>query len=106
MVFAQLNGSKYCYVSLTIDLNISHLFTHIKWSTNSISNDSIKQKSFICTEVEFQTEFYLTNRSGATTPVQKGLGSNDNEGVLHIPQISKARALPSDGFISYPGRTV
>ena len=24
----QLNNSKYCYVSLTIQLNISHLFTH------------------------------------------------------------------------------
>ena len=24
----QLNCSKYCYVSLTIQLNISHLFTH------------------------------------------------------------------------------
>ena len=23
----QLNGCKYCYVSLTIDLNISHIFT-------------------------------------------------------------------------------
>ena len=24
----KLNGSKYCYISLTIQLNISHLFTH------------------------------------------------------------------------------
>ena len=27
-VCTQLNGSKYCYVSLTIQLSISHLFTH------------------------------------------------------------------------------
>ena len=27
-VCTQLNGSKYCYVSLTIQLKISHLFTH------------------------------------------------------------------------------
>ena len=26
--FARSNGSKYCYVSLTIQLNICHLFTH------------------------------------------------------------------------------
>ena len=30
-------------------------------------------------------------------------GSNGNEGVLHIPQISKARALRSDGLMSYTG---
>ena len=40
--------------------------------------------------------------SGATTPGQSGLGSNGNEEVLHIPQISKAVALPSDGLMSYP----
>ena len=28
-VCTQLNGSKYSYVSLTIQLNISHLFTHM-----------------------------------------------------------------------------
>ena len=25
---SKLNGSKYCYVSLTIQLNISHFFSH------------------------------------------------------------------------------
>ena len=41
--------------------------------------------------------------SGANTPSQSEPGSNGNERVLHIPQISKAGASPSDGFISYPG---
>ena len=41
--------------------------------------------------------------SGATTPGQGGAGSNDNEGVLQIPQISKARASLLDSLISYPG---
>ena len=40
--------------------------------------------------------------SGVTTPGQSGPGSNGNEGVLHIPQISKAGVLPSDGLMSYP----
>ena len=44
--------------------------------------------------------------SGATTPGQSGPGSNGSEGVLHIPQISKARALPSDGLMSYPGHSL
>ena len=34
--------------------------------------------------------------SGTTILSQSGLGSNGNEGVLHIPQISKAGASPSE----------
>ena len=41
--------------------------------------------------------------SGATTLGQSGPGSNGNEGVLRIPQISKAGSSPSYGLISYPG---
>ena len=41
--------------------------------------------------------------SGPTTPGQSGDERNGNEGVLHIPQASKAGASPSDGLISYPG---
>ena len=41
----------------------------------------------------------------ATTPGQSWPGSNDNEGVLHIPQNSKARASPSDGLMSCPGHS-
>ena len=33
---------------------------------------------------------------GDTTPGQNGHGSNDNKGVLHIPQISINRASKSD----------
>ena len=41
--------------------------------------------------------------SGATTAGQSGSGSNSNEGVFYTPpQISKAEAQPSDGFMSYP----
>ena len=41
--------------------------------------------------------------SSATTPGQSEPGGNGNEGVIHIPQISKAGVLPSDGLMSYPG---
>ena len=40
-VCTQLNSPKFCYVSLTIQFNISHLFAH-----SSISNDLIQNKSF------------------------------------------------------------
>ena len=43
--------------------------------------------------------------SDATSPSQSGPGSNGNEEVLHIPQISKAGALLSDGLMSYPGHS-
>ena len=39
---------------------------------------------------------------GATSPEETGPGSNGNQGELHIPQISKAGASPSDGLIPYP----
>ena len=42
--------------------------------------------------------------SGATTSSQSRLGSNGNEGVLHIPQSSGITgALPSDCLLTYTG---
>ena len=40
-------------------------------------------------------------QSGATTPEQREHGSNGNEWVHHISQISKTGIFPSDGVISY-----
>ena len=45
--------------------------------------------------------------SGATTPSQSGLGSDGNEGVLHIPQsFSITGTSPSDCLVSYPGHSL
>ena len=44
-------------------------------------------------------------KSSASTPGQSGPGSNSNEVVLHISQSSRARTLPSDCLMSYPGHT-
>ena len=44
--------------------------------------------------------------SGATTPGLSGPRSNGNEGVLHIPQIFKAKTSLSDGLMSYPGHSL
>ena len=43
---------------------------------------------------------------GVTTQGQSGPWSNGDEGVLHIPQISKAGASPSDCLMLYPGHTL
>ena len=45
--------------------------------------------------------------SGATTPGQRGPGSDGNKGVLHIPQSSSiAGTSPSDCLVSYPGHSL
>ena len=44
-----------------------------------------------------------TTLSGVSTPGQSGLGSNGNEELLHIPQISDSGTSPSDCFLSYLG---
>ena len=40
------------------------------------------------------------------TPGQSKPGVNDNESVLHIPQISKTGVSPSDGLVSYPDHSL
>ena len=70
----------YFYPSLTIQLNTSHLFTQIKWSNSSISNNSQVQFSFI-----WPIDRTL---SGATSPGLSGHRSDGYEGVLYIPQSS------------------
>ena len=44
--------------------------------------------------------------SGATTPDKSGPGSDGNEGVLRIPQISRITGTPpSVCLVSYPGHS-
>ena len=46
-------------------------------------------------------------QSEATTPGQSGPRSNDDVGVLRIPQSSSiARVLPSDCLVLYPGHSL
>ena len=57
-----------------------------------ISNITIKYKRFSNRSI-WSIEGILT---GTTTLGQSGSGSNDNEGVLHTPQISRIGTSPSD----------
>ena len=72
-VCTQLKGSKYFYVILIIQFNISHLHT-VKWFQKRL-NISIWTIDWTPT--------------GTTTPGPSEPESNDNEGVLHIPQTSR-----------------
>ena len=83
----KLNGSKYCYLSLTIQLNIYHLFAF-----------SLNIKKFYLA--------HIRTLSGATTPDRSGSGYNVNEGVPHIPHSFKTGASPSDCFVTYPGHSL
>ena len=52
--------------------------------------------------------FYLTHKWDSKVTISSGLGgsgSNDNKGLLHIPQSSRTEASPSDSLVSYPGLT-
>ena len=119
----KLNNPKYCYVSLTIQLIISHLFT----LTYIIKQFYFKQfslayvHSFCFHTVKYKSSWFQTiyfkvitqfssiwssdrTRSGATTTNQSWLGSQGNEGAPRIPQsynITKASLLYC--FVSYPG---
>ena len=78
----QTNGFKYCYVSLEIQLSISHL----------VSNSSISPRD--------------RTLSGATTPGKSAPRSDGNERMLHIPQIFKTGASQLNFLTSYPGHSL
>ena len=61
--------------------------------------------SFLCTRFMSNGSIRPLDKtlSGTTTYDQSGPGSDDNEGVLIIPQISRTKVSPSDGLMSYPG---
>ena len=86
----QLDGSKYCYISLTIQLNISHLFIH-SWMIKQFYFMQFNSACHLFAQFRYQSVLFD----------QSGPGSNGNEGVLHIPLISKAGVSPSDGLMSY-----
>ena len=62
--------------------------------------------SVICLHTVCSIWAIVRSLSGATTPVQSEPGSNSNEEVLCIPQISKAGASLSDGLMLYPGHSL
>ena len=56
-ILLQLNVSKYCYASLTIQLKYQS-FVYILLNDSSISNNSIQHKLFVCTQFRCQTVLF------------------------------------------------
>ena len=105
----KLNGSKYCQISLTIQLSISHLFTQlndqtflfqtIQFSMNHLFAHSLNVKQFCLTHRLDPIRCYHSSQSGP--------GNNGNEGVLCIPQSSSITgASSSDCLVSYIGHSL
>ena len=81
-------------------------FLHtVKWFCVLLYN-SHNLTSVICLHTVFSIWPIHRTLSGASTPGQSGPGSNSNEEVLHVSQISKAGASPSDNLVSYPGHSL
>ena len=94
-ICTKLNGSKYFYVISIIQLR--HTLKEFQVLLLN-TNNSIKHKSFVCTQFKCQTVL-----SGATTPGQSGPGSNSNEGVFHISRSSRTEASSLDCLMSSTG---
>ena len=84
----------------------SQLFLHtIKWF-QVLQYNSHNLTSIICLYILCSIWPINETISGGTTPGQHGHGSNGNEGVLFIPQISKAGASWLDSLMLYPGHSL
>ena len=86
-------------------MSLSSFLYTVKWFQVLVYN-GYNLKSVICLYTVYSIKPIDRTLSRATTPGQSGSGSNGNEGVLFIPQISKVGALQSDGLMSYLGHSL
>ena len=78
-------------------MNLSSFLHAVEWFQVLLYN-----RQFNISHLFAHSLFYLTPAGGATLGWSRP-GSNGNEGILHIPQISKVEATLSDGLMPYPG---
>ena len=81
--------------------SLSSVLHTVKWF-QVLLHDSHNLTSVICLHTVCSIWPIDRTLSGVTTPDQSELGNNGSEGVIHIPQISKAGAVPLDYLIAYP----
>ena len=89
--YTTLNGSKYCYVSLTIQLNISHLFTQLNIQTGLFLTIQFSISHLFALSLNFK-HFYFKCQTVLFDPwigsyqelqlSQNGLWSNGNSSNL------------------------
>ena len=120
----QLNGFNYFYLIQIILFTINHLFAQSWWFKYCYISLTIRYQSFVYTQLNVKTILFQTIRfsistqfkcqnsiwsidrilSSAANLGQNGPGSDDNEGVLRIPQsFSIIGASLSDCLTSWCG---
>ena len=82
-------------------MSLSDFLHTVEWFQVLLYN-SHNSKSIICLHTVYSIWPIDRTLSGTTTPSLSGTGSNGNEGVLPIPQISKAAASPLDCLMLCP----
>ena len=99
----KLNGFKYCCVSLTIQLNISHLFTHSKMIKRFYFKQFNSSQLFALSLMSNHSIWPIDRTpSGATTPSQSGLGCDGNKwGTPHSPNLLTIRFFVSRALIGW-----
>ena len=96
------DSSKYCYKSVKIQLNISHLFTQLNYQTVLFQTIQFSISHLFAHSLNVKPIRPIDRTlSAATTLGQSGSGSNISKGGLRIPQSSRITGtLPSVCFIS------
>ena len=99
----------YYYWPLVILFDITHLFEKKKkfQVLLCITNNSIKYQSLHTVKASNNSILFVGThfKYPIDRTLSSGPGNDDNEWVLHISQISKTGASPSDGFVSYTGHS-
>ena len=103
----KINSLKYCYISLKIQLNISHLFTQLNDQRVLFRTIQFGICHFFALKLNVK-QFYLSHRKDPLRCCQTWSGwtwEQWREAVLHIPQNSRFTGVSlSDYLILYLGQ--
>ena len=103
-ICTQLNSSKHCYVSPTIQLNICHLLTQFNYQTLLFLTIQFSISHVFALRLNIK-QFYLTHRWYWN--ITSGQSELKSDGVFCIPPNSNITgASSSDGLVSYPGHSL
>ena len=80
-------------------MSLSSFLCTVKWFQVLLYN-SHNLTSVICLHTVCSIWSIDRTLTVASTPSQSGPATNGNKGVFQISQVSKARALPSNGLMS------
>ena len=86
----KLNSYKYCYLSLTIQLNISHLFAQVKCKTVLFLTIQFSIIHLFTFSLNVR-QFYLTHKQVQLLRVRVNLGAMTMKGYSAFPKASASQ---------------